>query len=985
LSQSENCMMTDDARVQQLLDELLASQATPEAVCESCPDLLPVVRDQWKQICHLRADLDVLFPSPDEPTSQPPESTPLPRIPGYEIEAVIGRGGMGIVFRAKHLRLNRWVALKMALSGVYAGLHERERFQREAEAVAGLRHPNVVQIHDIGEADGRPYFTMEFLDGGSLARKLAGTPQPARQAAQLVATLAGAVQAAHACGIVHRDLKPDNVLLTGDGTPKITDLGLAKRLERDEALSLSGVPVGTPSYMAPEQAHGQRHAIGPGADVYALGAILYELLTGRPPFRAETTAATLQHVLTEDPVPPSRLNAQVPRDLETICLKCLNKDPNQRYTTAAALAADLQHYLQGEAISARRPGSLERISKWVRRRPANATLIASSVLFTAVLIGGTIWLVVQQAHRRNAIEADLREVHHLQQQARWLDAGVVLQRAEARLNGGEADALRQRMSQARSDLDLVLELDRIHLNRVTSSGDLAYYKSRANRQYISAFEKSGLAKEQDPPAVVAARVNASAVRVALLAALDDWTVCAADKSRRDWLLSVARETDPDPLGWGDRIRDPARWNDLAALSELAETVPVSGQSVSLLLALGERLRAAGGDALAFLKRVQKDHPADFWANIILGDALFRAAPVEAAGYYRAALASRPEAAVAYTALGDSFRIQKRLDEAIGYYRQALNIDPNYARGQTNLGNFLKDAGQLDEAIACYRKALQIDPNYAWAHYDLANALSSAGQFDEALEHFRQFHAAHPAIPYVENILRSDLVRRGRGEEARRVWKKALELDPPEHDPWFGYAELCLFLGDEAEYRRAAGLASTIRRHPRPVCRGTNLPRGLVSASVGGGIADRTCPCGSCGGRRSDHARMGLSLFPLCQGLGRISPKPLRERDLHHECESGQGVGAVPTSGAGHGQVPSQRQAGGAQNARGGDQCVRLEPGPSSQPRPVALARTSPRGRGPDLSEHGGVFGREVRAARQYRTTCPARRLSIQESNLGIGW
>src|SRR5262249_21939331 len=192
-----------------------------------------------------------------------------------------------------------------------------------------------------------------------------------------------------------------------------------------------------------------------------------------------------------------------------------------------------------------------------------------------------------------------------------------------------------------------------------------------------------------------------------------------------------------------------------ALSKLAETVPVKGQSVSLLLALGERLRAAGGDATAFLKRVQKDHPADFWANIVLGNALFSTEPVEAGGYYRAALASRPEAPVAYTAPGDSRRIQKRLGRALGYYRQALQIDPNYARGHTNLGNFLKDVGQINEAITCFRTALKIDPNYAWAHLGLANALSDAGRVDEALEHYRQFHATGLTIPHIANILRSD--------------------------------------------------------------------------------------------------------------------------------------------------------------------------------------------------------------------------------------
>src|SRR5262249_41112280 len=265
--------MTDDPRVQQLLDELLETQATPEEVCGSCPELLPVVRNSWRRLRRLRADLDALFPPSDEPPPLPPEGTALPQIPGYEVEAVLGRGGMGIVFRARHLRLNRLVALKMVLAGAYAAPREQARFQREAEAVAGLRHPNVVQIYDIGDADGRPYFTMELIEGGSLAQKLAGTPQPARQAAQLVATLAGAVQAAHACGIVHRDLKPANVLLTADDTPKIGDFGVARRQHDGAGLTQTGVPVGTPSYMAPEQARGRRDAVGPAVDVYALGAI----------------------------------------------------------------------------------------------------------------------------------------------------------------------------------------------------------------------------------------------------------------------------------------------------------------------------------------------------------------------------------------------------------------------------------------------------------------------------------------------------------------------------------------------------------------------------------------------------------------------------------------------------------------------------------------------------------------------------------------
>jgi serine/threonine-protein kinase len=358
----------------------------------------------------LRADLDALFPPPDQPTPQPPDGTALPQVPGYEVETVLGRGGMGIVFRARHLRLNRAVALKMTLAGAYAEAHERGRFQREAEAVAALRHPNIVQVYDIGEADGRPYFTMEYVDGGSLAQKLSGTPHPARPAAALVATLAGAMQVAHQSGVVHRDLKPANVLLAADGTAKITDFGLARRLENGTGLTQSGVPMGTPSYMAPEQARGHTHAIGPAVDVYALGAILYELLTGRPPFRGETPTETVLQVIYQEPVPPSRLNSKVPRDLETICLKCLQKEPAQRYASAAALADDLGRFREGQPIRARPLGLGARLWRWGRRNPAAAALVATALALVGLAIGGGLWRAAQEAQRRQAVEGDLIHV-----------------------------------------------------------------------------------------------------------------------------------------------------------------------------------------------------------------------------------------------------------------------------------------------------------------------------------------------------------------------------------------------------------------------------------------------------------------------------------------------------------------------------------------------------------------------------------------------
>jgi serine/threonine protein kinase/tetratricopeptide (TPR) repeat protein len=800
--------MPSDPQLQRLLEEILDSGRSPEVVTHDCPELLPQVLAELRHLRAVEAQVDALFPDSDGSPGTLPEAMPtpgaLPQIPGYEIVSVLGRGGMGVVYKGRHVKLNRPVAIKMLLSGTYATAAERERFLREAEAAARLQHPNIVQVYDVGDHDGRLYFTMEFLDRGTLAEELAGVPQPPRRAAELLATLSDAVRVAHEGQIIHRDLKPSNILLTADGTPKISDFGLARQLEAAAGLTLTGAPMGTPSYMSPEQARGDSHAFGPHVDIYALGALLYELLTGRPPFRAESSPATLRQVISQEPAPPKRLNTGVPRDLETICLKCLQKDHGDRYASATDLRDDVRRFLSNEPIVARPTSLPGRILRWTRRNPAGAALLAASVLFSTILVAVLVWSAVQKAKQRNVIEGDLRGIAQFQQQGRWADARVALQRAEARVIGDGASDLTQRLTQAHHDLDLVNELDRIRLNRATSAGDLSYYRSKADQRYLTAFEKSGLATERERSGVVAARVEASAVRLALVAALDDWAVCATDKSRREWLLDITRQADPDPLGWGDRIRDPTIWDDRAALSKLAESVPTKDQSASLLLTLGERLRDASVVPTEFLTRVQKEHPADFWANIALGDAVLWAAPVEAAGYYRAALASRPDAAVAYAALGDCLRVQKRYDEARGYYLDALEFDPDYARGQTSLGNLLKDLGQLDEAIACYRKALALDPNYSWAHLDLANALRDAGQFDESLEHYQRVHAVNQSIPYVENTLRSDLVRRGRGEEVRREWKEALELNPPQHTQWFGYAELCLFLGDEAEYRRACG-------------------------------------------------------------------------------------------------------------------------------------------------------------------------------------
>lgn len=320
------------------------------------------------------AEIEMPHEGDDQPT---PGATV---IGGHEILGELGRGGMGVVFKAKHLKLRRTVALKMIRSGVHGNQHELKRFQAEARAVALLHHPNIIQIFEIGEWEGQPYISLEYAEGGSLASRLDGKPVRPKQAANMVQTIAGAVHYAHQQGIVHRDLKPANVLQAKDGTLKLTDFGLAKSLKEDSQQTGAGNILGTPSYMAPEQAEGRNQDIGPASDIYALGAILYELLTGRPPFVGESVLDTLQMVQAAEPVPPRRLQPTIPADLETICLKCLQKEPARRYATAADLEEDLRRFVAGEPIRARPVTAVERLIKWCRRRPAIAALVALLIL-----------------------------------------------------------------------------------------------------------------------------------------------------------------------------------------------------------------------------------------------------------------------------------------------------------------------------------------------------------------------------------------------------------------------------------------------------------------------------------------------------------------------------------------------------------------------------------------------------------------------------
>jgi eukaryotic-like serine/threonine-protein kinase len=378
----------------------------------------------------------------------------IPSVPGYEITEILGRGGMSVVFKARQIALQRIVALKMLQNLECAGEKELARFHREADVIARLQHPNIVQIYDVGEVAKRPYFVLEYVAGGNLAEHLDGTPQSARLASKFVEVLARAVHAAHANGVIHRDLKPANILLVPtderavgsinksrgpgasaadsvilDAVPKIADFGVAKIAEAQlhSNLTATGDLVGTPSYMAPEQAAPSGVPVGPTADVYALGAIFYELLTGRPPFKGETPVDTILQVLHSEPVSLISLQPNIPRDLETICLKCLRKEPRHRYHSASDLADDIQSFLRGGPIKARPMGTLEKTWRWVRTHPMPSGLVAAGLL-TPIMALVILSLLSARLVRSSALESAAQQAELLERATN--EYSLIVQRVE---------------------------------------------------------------------------------------------------------------------------------------------------------------------------------------------------------------------------------------------------------------------------------------------------------------------------------------------------------------------------------------------------------------------------------------------------------------------------------------------------------------------------------------------------------------------------
>jgi serine/threonine-protein kinase len=702
---------------------------------------------------------------------------------------------MGVVYRARQRSLNRPVALKVIRAGEWASPEEVRRFRNEAEMVALLDHPHVVPVYEVGEQAGQFYFSMKLVEGGSLAEQLARFRDDPRAAAGLLATVARAVHHAHQRGVLHRDLKPSNILLDEDGRPHVTDFGLARRVEADSSLTQSGAIVGTPSYMAPEQATGLKGAVTTATDVYGLGAVLYALLTGRPPFQAENALDTLVQVREREPEPPSGVNRRVVRDLETICLKCLAKEPPRRYGSALALAEDLERFLSGKPIQARSVGVWERGVKWARRRPLAVAAVAGLAAALVLLGAGAGWVLGDRATRQRDAESKVREALEAAEpglrEGNPRDPALIaaVERAEAQVNTGlVGSGLRRRVEQLQKDVRMLAELERILLEGARVR-DHRFDPFGTERRYLQAFQEYGIDVLALRPEEAASLLEHSAIREHLVAGLDNWAVASyrpSDETEEpshqvQRLSMVARHVDPDP--WRNRLREKLLSQGAPDLDELArsnsvEELPAATLALFGGLATSRRGAKPSEPTMDFLRRAQRRFPGDFWINYSLAVTLRLARPrrlEEAIGFFRVSVGLRPQNPGLRMNLGVALYEKGDLDEAIAELRAAILINKDYPDAHTNLGNALRVKGDVDGAIAECREAIRLNKDDPEAHNNLGLALHERGDVDGAIAELRAAILINKDDPEAHFNLGLALLAKGYVDGAIAEYKVALRL------------------------------------------------------------------------------------------------------------------------------------------------------------------------------------------------------------------
>lgn len=690
-------------------------------------------------------------------------SPPRPQVEGYTILSELGRGGMGVVYKARQKKLNRIVALKMVLAGAHAGQDQLARFYTEAEAVAHLQQPHIVQIYEVGEHAGLPYFSLEYVDGGSLSDRIDGQPQPVDESARMVQLLSRAIGYAHEQGIVHRDLKPANVLLTKAGDPKVTDFGLAKRLESDASQTKSGTLMGTPNYMAPEQARGLVHEVGPLADVYALGVILYEMLTGRTPFLGSSILDTLQQVRSQEPVPPSRLQPKVPRDLETVCLKCLEKEPAKRYETAIALADDLQRYLAGEPILARPAGPVERGWRWCRRNQRVAALSAAvGLLLLSLAIGGPVAAVLVSQQKKLAVANE-----HAARTAQ----------AAAEINRQKADANARTAAEQR---DLAFGAFQTFVTSVSKLRDTA--ATQTVKQQLLRGGLDGLQK---------------VTRSAESSGRTDATMAAAHQQMGDLLMSLGqygearqefevtytiRQSLANELPADfDRQRELAvARSRLGNISALEADRHVARQHYSAALALREKLAGQPGSTA----QARIDLATSY---VELGNV---SNPAEAESLYQKALEIREDVAAKTAAAARPSRDRDvwvtRLKLAEASVRQT-----DLEKARQHLERGLKQARQLKELMS---KSPRATMDLATTYVDFGRVELQAGNtakamqlFDDALALLQPAAIEDPQNNELQSTLMMTLARRGQHAVAAKTAEQFRRLAPNNINNQFNIA------------------------------------------------------------------------------------------------------------------------------------------------------------------------------------------------------
>jgi tetratricopeptide (TPR) repeat protein len=744
------------------------------------------------------------------------ESVPPRTLGDFQILREVGRGGMGVVYEAEQISLARRVALKVLPFAATMDPHHLQRFQNEARAAASLEHPHIVPVYGVGCERGVHYYAMKFIEGQSLAQVideireaketshrgtentekrqntavsslcsqwLCGSNDFFKTIAELGIQAAEALEHAHRVGILHRDIKPANLMIDSQGKLWITDFGLA-RTAADAGLTVTGDVLGTLRYMSPEQALAKHGLVDHRTDVYSLGVTLYELLTGTPAVAGKDREEILNSITLQEPRQPRALDAAIPRDLETIVLKALGKNPADRYGTAKELAEDLRHFLEDKPIRAKRPTLLQRARKWARRHRA-LTGSAAVVTVMAALVGGANWYSWSQkrAATEREVESAVLEALDAKSKGRLPESLAAIRRAVSLQTANSVGpGLRDRVLGLQADLVMLSNLESIVLESTAVQQDKFDTRQRVG-VYARAFREYGIDCESLEPSEAAALIRKTSIAPELASSLTDWAlILDRKKEEQNWkrLLSIAREADPDT--WCNQFRDMyEQWNPQAA-KRLAATVSIADTPPTMLRDLGNLLKLMDSvpEAIDLLSKAALRYPGDFWINVELASILSNLQPPkleDAHRHYLAALAIRPKNPGAWVNVGHVLQRKGAPMEAKAAYEEAIRLKSDYAGAYLFLGNLYYENKEFDEAIQAYRHVLDQDHRNARAYYNLAIALTGKGAaLDEVIQAYENAASLDAKHHKAWVNLGNAYLKKGDSDKAIAALRRAVDTD-----------------------------------------------------------------------------------------------------------------------------------------------------------------------------------------------------------------